>query len=296
MQQTSTNDFATYVEHLKEHNTKLDRMIYLLEHVYIRDDEDRTRAISSSMPIIVDYLNRRSVLLFTPVALTLTLEDAGTISVPANSWTDISFPAGTRIYASNLTNQVQVLIRATDRTFFTSASSSSGGGGSFNLAQFGGSNVTIGQQVMGNSLPVTIASNQTSIPVSGTVTSQTGASAVNSGLNNFHLISAASNNATLVKAAPGNIYSIVASNSTTADAFLKIFNKSSVPVPGTDTPYFTFDLGGAAVAGQNNPAVVTFNTPMQMTVGIGIALVTGNADLNNVAVAAAQCTLDLQYA
>src|SRR5215469_13453337 len=171
------DSFVKFSESQKSILEALNRIDIHLKDTIIRDDQDRTKPISATMPIIIDYLNRRSVLLFTSVALTLTIEDAGTVSIPANSWTDVSFPAGTRLYASNLTSQVQVLVRATDRSFFTNGASTSGGGGSFNLTQVGGNNITLGQQIMGLSIPVTIASNQSALAVTGTVNAATVATA-----------------------------------------------------------------------------------------------------------------------
>ena len=43
-----------------------------------------------------------------------------------------------------------------------------------NIAQFGGTNVTLGQKAMASSMPVVLASDQASIPVSGTVTANAG--------------------------------------------------------------------------------------------------------------------------
>lgn len=63
-------------------------------------------------------------------------------------------------------------------------SSSGGGGGSVtqgttpwvdNITQVGGSNISLGQTTMANSLPVTLASNQTNVPISGTVNQGTAA-------------------------------------------------------------------------------------------------------------------------
>jgi hypothetical protein len=47
-----------------------------------------------------------------------------------------------------------------------------------NLASVGGSNISLGQGTLANSLPVAIASNQSAVPVSGTVTANQGTAAV----------------------------------------------------------------------------------------------------------------------
>lgn len=50
------------------------------------------------------------------------------------------------------------------------AAESGGGGGNVNLTQVGGSSIAIGQATESASLPVVIASNQSAVPVSGSVT------------------------------------------------------------------------------------------------------------------------------
>lgn len=91
--------------------------------------------------------------------------------------------------------------------------------------------------------------------------------------------SAATNNATLVKATPGTLRQIIAYNSTAAVIYLKIFNKATAPDPAADVPLLTLVI----------PPTGGFvgDASAQFTAGIGIALVTGAADLNNTAVGAA---------
>ena len=79
-----------------------------------RPYEDQTVQISATMPYVIDYKNRYFVTIFTPNNLTLSLEDWGSISIPAGSWADISFPAGTRVFATNQTSTVPILVRCTD--------------------------------------------------------------------------------------------------------------------------------------------------------------------------------------
>lgn len=51
-----------------------------------------------------------------------------------------------------------------------SGSGGGGGGGDVNLTEVGGAAIALGQALMAASLPVVLASNQTAIPISGTVT------------------------------------------------------------------------------------------------------------------------------
>lgn len=89
------------------------------------------------------------------------------------------------------------------------------------------------------------------------------------------------NNATLVKNAPGEVHHINGVNATAGVKYLKLFNKASAPSPSADTPFLTLALPASAPFAFNFPGGLSFS------IGIGYALVTGAADLNNTAVAAA---------
>jgi hypothetical protein len=62
-------------------------------------------------------------------------------------------------------------VRLTDGSNWSTAS----GGGDVNLIQVGGTAVSLGQKAMAASLPVVLASNQSAVPVSGSVTVTSGA-------------------------------------------------------------------------------------------------------------------------
>jgi hypothetical protein len=93
--------------------------------------------------------------------------------------------------------------------------------------------------------------------------------------------SAATTNATSVKATAGTLYSVVAYNTTAAVIYVKIYNTAGAPVVGTDTPRLTlvvppngtldFNVGGRGAA---------FST------GISFATTTGAADADATAVGA----------
>lgn len=98
------------------------------------------------------------------------------------------------------------------------------------------------------------------------------------------LISAASTNATSVKASAGTLGYITASNINAAARYLKIYNKATAPTVGTDTPVAVFLIpGNTAGAGTNIPL-----PPQGMALGTGIAfaITTGVADSDTGAVAA----------
>ncbi|MDB5165035.1 MAG: hypothetical protein JWL89_661 [Candidatus Saccharibacteria bacterium] len=59
------------------------------------------------------------------------------------------------------------------------------------------------------------------------------------GLAGFRIKSAASTNATLVKASAAGLYGLVLSNDNAAKRYFKIYNKATAPTVGTDTPVTT---------------------------------------------------------
>jgi hypothetical protein len=91
---------------------------------------------------------------------------------------------------------------------------------------------------------------------------------------------AATNNAANIKTTAGTVYSITAFGAVAGPAWLKFFDTTGVPNPAALAQFHLFPV----VAGLNS-----YNLPangLYFPTGIGVAIVTGSADLNNVAVAA----------
>lgn len=95
--------------------------------------------------------------------------------------------------------------------------------------------------------------------------------------------SAASNNATVVKAAVGKVYQISGLNTNAAVRYLKLYNKATAPAPGTDNALLlaVFALGATQVF---NFSLGAFG--LYFPTGIGLALVTGASDTDNTGVGA----------
>lgn len=93
---------------------------------------------------------------------------------------------------------------------------------------------------------------------------------------------AATTNATLVKATVGRLYGIRCYNAAITVRYLKLYNKATAPVPGTDTPVLTFALKPSDQFDLSFDAV-GFSFPL----GIGFALTTGSADADTGALTAA---------
>lgn len=106
---------------------------------------------------------------------------------------------------------------------------------------------------------------------------------------NHRLLSAASINATSVKASAGRVYRILAFNASAAVKYLKLYNKASAPAPATDTPILTIPLQAGVL------------TEIELTIGIyfatGIAYaITGAVgDTDATAVALNDVVLNLGY-
>ena len=106
------------------------------------------------------------------------------------------------------------------------------------------------------------------------------------------VISAASTNATSVKASVGKVFSIVAFNLNAAPRYLKLYDKASAPTVGTDTPKWVLMIpGNTAGAGFSIPLPM----PLKFANGIALAITTGIADTDTGAVAANEIVVNLGW-
>lgn len=113
------------------------------------------------------------------------------------------------------------------------------------------------------------------------------------GATPYKLVSAATTNATSVKASAGTVYMITASNVNAAVRYLKLYNKASAPTVGTDTPVFTFAIpGNTAGAGTNIPVPTV---GLNFGTGIAFALTTEATDAGSTGVAANEIVVNLAY-
>lgn len=124
--------------------------------------------------------------------------------------------------------------------------------------------------------PVPAAQISGTQPVSGSVTAtlaaasivagafQRAVSATTNGIITFHhLISAATTNATSVKASAGTIANIELTNNSASMKFFKLYNKASAPTVGTDTPILTLGIPANGVR--------SFVPPVEWRLATGIA-------------------------
>lgn len=114
------------------------------------------------------------------------------------------------------------------------------------------------------------------------------------GLTMSKLVSAATTNATSLKASAGQIYGIQVYNTNAAARYLKLYNKASAPTVGTDVPVKVITIpGNTAGAGSN----VSFgDLGVAFATGIAYALTTGAADSDTGAVALSEIIVNIDYA
>lgn len=103
-------------------------------------------------------------------------------------------------------------------------------------------------------------------------------------------ISAASTNATSLKASAGVVYAIQAFNINAAIRYLKLYNKASAPTVGSDTPVKVLAIPpGSGFVLSFGPSGVSFTT------GIAWALTTGITNADTGAVAASEILVNIDY-
>lgn len=108
----------------------------------------------------------------------------------------------------------------------------------------------------------------------------------------FRRLSAASTNATSLKASAGTLYAVIATNINAAVRYLKFYNKATAPTVGTDTPVLTFAIpGNTAGAGFS----INLDPGVHFGTGIAYAITTGAADSDTAAVAANEIIVNGVY-
>jgi hypothetical protein len=119
----------------------------------------------------------------------------------------------------------------------------------------------------------------------------TAGSSTTGGATMFNLVSAATTNATLVKATVGTLYSINCYNNGASTAYIKLYNKATAPTVGTDVPVKVIML--PAGGGSN---VVAPAMGYAFSLGIAYAVTGGAANTDTTAVALSQVLVNGSYA
>lgn len=170
-----------------------------------------------------------------------------------------------------------------------------------NVAQINGVTTLMGNGTTGTgSQRVTLASDMTAISTTGymsvkfdqtTPGTTNGVSLVpttTGGLTTYHLVSAASTNATNVKASAGQLYGYYIFNANASARKIAFHNSASAPTAGASV---FFSVVIPASSGAN----VEFSQGIPFSSGIGITTVTGTADSDATGVAAGDLIINLFY-
>ena len=132
---------------------------------------------------------------------------------------------------------------------------------------------------------------QATQPVSIAATVATSpAAATSGGATPYHLVSAASTNATSVKASAGVVSSVSAFNTNASPRYLKLFDKASAPTLGTDTPVLTY-----LIPPSNGGFTKAYPVGVQFSTGIALAITANMADTDNSAVGASDVCVNIAY-
>jgi len=120
-------------------------------------------------------------------------------------------------------------------------------------------------------------------------------SAATGGATQYHLIAAATDNATNVKASAGTVYGVQLAGLGSAPAYLKFYNTNSTPTCASSPLVKTLMIPAASTAANGGGSNVTFPLGVAFTTGISFCVVTGIADNDDNAPAAATYIINFDY-
>ena len=109
------------------------------------------------------------------------------------------------------------------------------------------------------------------------------------GASGFHVVSAATNNAALILTNTRRLLGWYFSNTSAVWQYVKFFNKATLPIPGTDVPVRTVGIPPGSFVEYHMEGGNSFN------LGLGIAVVTGFADLDNTPTTVGAVIGDVMY-
>lgn len=137
----------------------------------------------------------------------------------------------------------------------------------------------IGTGIVAINNPLTLAAGTASI---GTVATPGGTA--------HSLLSAASTNATSVKATAGNLFETTITNYSAATKYIKFYDKASAPTVGTDSPILVIEIAA------NSSKYIPFgNIGKRFGTGIALAITGAQAIADTTAVAAGDVRLHSTY-
>lgn len=113
------------------------------------------------------------------------------------------------------------------------------------------------------------------------------------GCTPYHLVSAATTNATSVTAVPTTLYLAFSSNVNAGQRYLKLYDKASAPTVGTDVPKQTYIIPGLTTgSGHVVPIPVV---GIDFLLGLAFALTVESTDAGSTGVAVNELVVNLCY-
>lgn len=214
---------------------------------------------------------------YASVAVTILSDQAGTLEIdfsPDKTNPDVALTYA--VAASVPLSVVVPVVEGFSRTKFTNS---------------GGSTQTVMRLQ-------TILSNQSSGGSVGAGSADSGttrvvlAPATSGGYTISKTLSAATTNATSVKASAGQVYGWYVSNINASPAYFKLYNKASAPTVGTDVPVMTITIPGNATGAGSN---INWVHGIAFATGIAFAITTGATTADTGAVALNEVIINLLY-
>lgn len=115
------------------------------------------------------------------------------------------------------------------------------------------------------------------------------------GATPFHLVAAATTNATLISTGPHTVYSAQLGGIGAAPAYLKFYDKATSPTCNSDAVIKTLLIPVASTAALGSGSNVSIALGFKVTNGLAICVTNGIADNDNVAVAAGSFLINIDY-
>lgn len=131
------------------------------------------------------------------------------------------------------------------------------------------------------------------IPTAATVGAQNEGAIANAATGKRYISVGTTEDENQIKATPGAVFSITATNTNAAARYLKCYNLTAAnAAPGTSTPWLSLAIPPAATSG---PLHLSFPSGVQFDVALTCALVTGSADNDVAEVAAGELLWFISY-
>ncbi len=246
--------------------------------------------VNPSGALTVDASNSTGLVVTSitnPVAVTGTFWQAtqpvsGTLTVVQNTGTNLHAVIDSGTITANIGTSGSLALNATLANL--------------TIAQAAQNTGLLGPVVMGGvtTAPPTYANgtvNQLNLTTNGALRTSSTATASGS-TTPYKLNSAATTNATSLKASAGQVYAVYVTNTNAAARFLKFYNKASAPTVGTDTPILVMLIPGNTAGSGGTlsvPVGINFST------GIAFAITAGAADTDTTAVALNEVIVNIIY-